>query len=289
MRKVLECLLLALMAATASGASRTAPASSSTPGSRDAASKPLLDRAETLFAPLADVVQKARSVPVLSGTEVEVEGVRKRLVALASLRAAARPFMAGKDLVERLRAHRTVGEEHFDFAEALLSGSGPPGLRADAREAFHEQTERVAYSAFSTASAHLRSCADLGEASVEGGAIGKSCRGRLHRIPSRLGGGPSPRLPDEAAQTEAVAKVRMHELSSCVDALLRADPQSANATVTARLSIDAQGRVQDVVLPADEPARGAFYDCARNAMTLWVFPGLSDVEIELPIRVAEGG
>lgn len=242
-------------------------------------------------ASLAKILAAAKvadGIAIEARRELDVEAVRRRLTALLTLTDVARPAGIGKELTPRLFANAMVGESHLRFGEAIFEAGAPLLATGEALDAFRDQVERTATTAFRTASAQLRSCADLAAAARVEPEVGAFCAGRLARIPAQAGGEKTPLLKGEVEQTAAVTHLRQHELTPCFDALLAARPSANGQTITARLVLDSLGRVEEVTLDGPAEAPAPFSDCTQNVLKLWVFPGLSDVEIELPMKVSGG-
>lgn len=211
--------------------------------------------------------------------EVKVEAVRRRLGALAALTGAAKPILRGDDLTARLQAHLALGEAHEAFARELFSAKAPAAARGESlRAAWAEQIATTVERALETARAHLRSCVDLGAADA---ATAASCAKALERV-----GDPATKGGAKSGSPASIAARRTGELQACYDAHRADHPDVKAVEISARLSVDSVGRVDDVALsPSREDAR-ALYDCLSDALWIWTFPGTADVELELPIRLA---
>ncbi len=211
--------------------------------------------------------------------EVNVEAVRRRLGALAALAGSARPHYLGADVPSRLAAHATLAEAHEAFAKELFSAKAPRAARAEsAARAWSEQVQLTVARALETAKAHARSCvalAQTAEANKDPAVL--RCQAFLERAGEK---GPAPTEPAR------VAKARMAELQACFDTAAVERPNLGALVVTATLELDGLGRVGAVTLTPRREDLQALYGCVRDGLSMWVFPGVSDAEIELPIRLA---
>ena len=228
------------------------------------------------LAELKTSVDQASQVRLVGeGGEANVAAVRRRLGALAALTVAARPLLRGADLPARLEAHLAIGEAHEAFARELFAAKAPAAAAGPAtRAAWTEQVAATVERALETARAHLRSCVDLAGAS---GELADRCGKAL----SRVGAGRRPPRGDPSG----IAAARMRELQACLDSHGEDGPEQRTVELTARLSIDGMGRVEAVSLSPRGEQAAAWYDCLSDGLRIWTFPGVADVELELPIRL----
>lgn len=234
-------------------------------------------------APVPGVEELRASAKRLSEVKLEehgqakVEAVRRRLGALAALAGAARPFLRGQDVAARLSAHLALAEAHEAFARELFAVKAPAAARGEAAKAWAEQVQATVERALGTARAHLRSCVDLAAAAK---APGAECAAALRRV-----GEAKSAKPGDAA---ALVRSRTPELQPCLDARAAERPEAPPIALTARLSVDALGRVEDAQLSPRREEERALYDCLSDALWIWTFPGVSEVELEVPLAVGGG-
>jgi hypothetical protein len=205
--------------------------------------------------------------------------VRHRKGALAALAGAARPLLRGADVPARMEAHLALAEAHEAFARELFAVRPPAAATGGSvRSAWAEQTATAVERARETARAHLRSCVALAPAHKETAA-------RCGKLLAKVGAGRKAPKGDPAA----VAATRMGELQGCFDAHAAQAPESQELELSARLSVDGSGRVEEVALSPRREDLRALYDCVADGLWIWTFPGVADVELELPIRLRGAG
>jgi hypothetical protein len=229
---------------------------------------------------LAASVRSAERLPVTRGGELNVENVRRRLGLLEALEGAARPQLHEGALGTRLQARLLVGSAHQRFAEALAAAPTPEAAFGEAAAPWQQQLEATLSRLRLTAAAHLRSCTSLARAAGATGAEGETsaeCGRRLSRLPGL--GEPLPEAP------AALAAARGAELQGCVEKWGSEGQAAQPVAVTARLSLDRHGAVAAAELSGGPKAQGLEL-CLRERLRLWVFPGLSDAEIELPLKLS---
>ena len=209
--------------------------------------------------------------------ELKVEAVRRRLGALSALSGSARDLVRSQDVPVRLRSHLALARAHAAFAHELFQAHSPQAARGEASRAFAEQVATTVERSLSVARAHLRSCVDLGKAAGRPKEEQSGCAS----LASDLGlkAGPS-------GDAAAIARSRLAELQPCFDARAAERPDAAPLALTATLSIDGLGRIDAVELSDRREEERALYDCLSDGLWIWTFPGVADVQIELPIKVA---
>ncbi len=272
-------LALALILAAAPGAKAKSPETAKSPPPAEFAPPEAV-------APLAEAARRIDALPIQQKKVADVKAVRKRLDALAALAAMATVHVQGSDLAARRAAHFVVGSAHERFADELLSTRPPPeAMQPAAREAWDEQLQGTGLEALRTASAHLRSCADLPSTGGSDAALATVCQGRIERLPGLAGGGKSPLPKGAQARIRAITGLRMPELQSCIDAWTESHPRAGPLEVQATVATDSIGGVESVRLSPSGVGRDALYECLSDGLRMWVFPGVTDAEIELPIRI----
>lgn len=225
------------------------------------------------LAELQATVERLAEVKLEEKGEAKVEAIRRRKGALAALAGAARPLLRGADLPARLRAHLAIALAHEAFARELFAARPPDSAGSgELRSAWADQTATAVERALQAARAHLRSCVDLG-------AADKATADRCKELLDKLGAGKRPPRGDAAA----VAAARVGELQGCFDA--HAAQGGAQVGLSARLSVDAAGRVEEVTLSPRRDDLPALYDCVSDGLWIWTFPGVADVELELPLEL----
>lgn len=250
---------------------------------------PTADAAPSLpeaVAPLAEAARRVDAITIHRDGVTDVAAVRKRLAALDALMTMARPQVQGRALPNRRAAHLIVGSAHARFAEELLATRPPPEAMAPAaREAWDEQLRETGIGALRTAAAQLRACADLPAASEAERSVAIACESRLERIPGIAGGGRTALPKGERERIEKVAELRMPELQGCIDAWTQSRPRAGPLELRATLETDSIGGVAHVRLSPSGEGRDALYECLSDGLRIWVFPGVTEAEIELPIRI----
>lgn len=225
---------------------------------------------------LQATARKLSQVKLEEKGEAKVEAVRHRLGALAALAGAARPLLRGADVPARMEAHFALAEAHEAFARELFSVKAPAGATGESvRSAWAEQMATTVERSLETARAHLRSCVDLAGQADQGLAA------RCGKLLDKMGAGKRP----PKGQPAAIAAGRMSELQGCFDAHAAQAPAGQAMELSARLSIDGEGRVEEVALSPRREDAPALYDCVLDGLWIWTFPGVADVELELPIRL----
>jgi hypothetical protein len=231
---------------------------------------------------LRSLAASAKAVDALSlevSGRLRIERVRERMGAVAALSQSATPHLRGKDLRARLWAHALLARSLEALASALGKARTPEEARGAAREAWHAQVEAAVAHALVGAASHWRSCRDLSLSTREETQMGKACGGRLAQLPAALGGGEPETASGDGA---SVARSRALELEPCYDAYAAAHERPGAVDLIARLSLDEKGRVEAVALA---PGDRALTECVSSGLWLWVFPGLSDVELEVPLHL----
>jgi len=226
---------------------------------------------------LESSAKKLLDVKLEQSGEVKVEAVRRRLGALAALTGSARPMLRAGDVPTRLAAHAALAEAHEAFAKELFAAKAPKAARGEsAARAWAEQMQTTVGRALESAKGHARSCVALAKAMAPKDPAAARCSALLDRT------GEKAALPTEPAQ---LAKARMGELQVCFDVVVAERPTTDAVDVKATLLIDGHGRVEDVTLSPRREDQRAFYECVADGLWIWVFPGVSDAEIELPIKL----
>ena len=220
--------------------------------------------------------QRLSEVKLEEKGEVKVEAVRRRLGALAALTGSARDLLRQAEVPVRLRAHFAVAHSHEAFAQELHQAKAPQAARGEASKAWSEQVAQTVERSLSIARAHLRSCVELAGAAGVAKGEAKDCAAAAERLKVRAS------APGDAA---AVARSRLSELQACFDARSAERADAPPLEVSAKLAIDSLGRVEDVVLMPRRDEERALYDCVSDGLWIWTFPGVADVELELPIRI----
>ncbi|MGC4114020.1 MAG: hypothetical protein QM765_05050 [Myxococcales bacterium] len=109
--------------------------------------------------------------------------------------------------------------------------------------------------------------------SILGGAD-KALAARCEKLLDKMGGGK--RAPK--GNPAAIAAARMGELQGCFDAHAAQAPGTPALELSARLSVDSTGKVDDVTLSLRREDLPALYDCVADGLWIWTFPGVADVE-----------
>lgn len=242
----------------------------------------LVDAPPPPLAGLAASVRSADRLPLTRAGALNLENVRRRLGLLEALEGAARPQLHTGELETRLQARLLVGAAHQRFAEALAAAPTPEAASGEVAGPWSEQLEATLARLRLTSAAHLRSCAALaGEAKAgakAGAETAAECGRRLARLPGLAA------LP--ASGPAALAAARAPELRGCVEGWAKDGKAPGPLEVTARLTLDRHGSVAAAALSGGPKSQG-LHECLSERLKLWVFPGLAEAEIELPLRLSD--
>lgn len=209
--------------------------------------------------------------------ELRVEAVRQRMGAISALAGVAEPYFRGKNVEYRLWAHWIVADAHQTFAAELSRAKAPHAAQKEAWTAWVQQLDNTLEQMVRTARAHLRSCVSLAQAAQSSAPISAACKERLEKS-STDGSLP---LKELVKNPSLVARLRMDEIQGCQE-LVGAGKKN-QVRLKALVSLDKLGRVEGVGLSPRYKKQAALRECIAKSLWLWVFPGISNAELEIPI------
>jgi hypothetical protein len=209
--------------------------------------------------------------------ELWVEAVRQRIGAISALAGVADPYFRGKNVEYRLWAHWIVADAHQTFAAELSRAKAPQAAQKEAWAAWVQQLDSTLGQMVRTARAHLRSCVSLAQAAQFSGPISAACKERLEKSSTAT----ELSSKDLADNPSLVARLRMDEMQACQE--LVGGGNRNQVRFKALLSLDEFGRVEGVTLSPRRKKQAALQECISKSLRLWVFPGVSNAELEIPI------
>jgi hypothetical protein len=240
----------------------------------------LLEKAPPAAKGVVDAARETERFTISQSGEIDAERVRRRLGALTAVATVARPLWRSQDLEASLFAHLALAHAGHQFASELYAGKAPQAARGEASHAWAEQVDRTVRAELASATGHLRSCAALAQNAKLRPDIGAVCEDWLKELRAESWG-------SGEQQLAAMARARLPELQGCFDAWVSDHPASAGAQLVGRLSIDSVGRVERSEL-GPLGSTDALAGCLSEALSTWVFAGVADAEIELPLRIQPG-
>jgi hypothetical protein len=209
--------------------------------------------------------------------ELRVEAVRQRIGAILALAGVAEPYFRGKNVEYRLWAHWIVADAHQTFAAELSRAKAPQAAQNEAWAAWEQQLDSTLGQMVRTARAHLRSCVSLAQAAQFSAPISAACRERLEKSSTA-----SEWSSKELAENPSlIARLRMDEMQGCQE-FVGAENKN-QVRFKALLSLDELGRVEGVSLSPHPKKQAALQECIAKSLWLWVFPGVANAELEIPI------